>query len=123
MAIIFREKYYFRAVQRSALCRSRRELSNAYLLAEFGLDTAENEPCQVGPIERQGAPRLRGPLHAEPPRLRPGDRGGPRGGRGGRARPRVPAERNGRRRRGAQGRLHRQVERFDIEPFSDLSAK
>ena len=34
----------FRAVQRSALCRSRRELSNAYLLAKFGFDTAENEP-------------------------------------------------------------------------------
>ena len=31
-------------VQRSALCRSRRELSNGYLLAKFGLDTAENEP-------------------------------------------------------------------------------
>ena len=33
-----------KAVQRSALCRSRRELSNEYLLAKFGLDTAENEP-------------------------------------------------------------------------------
>ena len=33
-----------------ALCRSRRELSNAYFLAKFGLDSAENEPCQV-PIE------------------------------------------------------------------------
>ena len=31
-------------MQRSALCRSRRELSNAYLLAKFGFDTAENEP-------------------------------------------------------------------------------
>ena len=37
--------------QRSALCRSRRELSNAYFLAKFGFDTAENEPCQVCPIE------------------------------------------------------------------------
>ena len=36
-----------RAVQKSALCRSRRELSNAYLLAKFGFDTAEDEPCQV----------------------------------------------------------------------------
>ena len=27
-------------MQRSALCRSRRELSNAYLLAKFGFDTA-----------------------------------------------------------------------------------
>ena len=44
---IFRKKCDLRAVQRSALCRSRRELSNAYLLAKFGFDTAENEPCQV----------------------------------------------------------------------------
>ena len=29
-------------MQRSALCRSRRELSNAYFLAKFGFDTAEN---------------------------------------------------------------------------------
>ena len=36
---------------RGALCRSRRELSNAYLLAKFSFDTAENEPCQVCPIE------------------------------------------------------------------------
>ena len=34
------------------MCRSRRELSNAYLLAKFVLDTAENEPCQVCPIPR-----------------------------------------------------------------------
>ena len=33
-----------KTVQRSALCRSRRELSNEYLLAKFGFDTAENEP-------------------------------------------------------------------------------
>ena len=26
--------------------------SNAYLLAKFGFDTAENEPCKVCPIER-----------------------------------------------------------------------
>ena len=38
-------------MQRSALCRSRRELSNAYFVAKFGLDTAENEPCQVCPTE------------------------------------------------------------------------
>ena len=31
-----------KTVQRSALCRSRRELSNEYLLAKFGFDTAEN---------------------------------------------------------------------------------
>ena len=28
------------------MCRSRRELSNAYFLAKFGIDTAENEPCK-----------------------------------------------------------------------------
>ena len=33
-------------MQRSALCRSRRELSNEYLLAKFGFDTAENEPSK-----------------------------------------------------------------------------
>ena len=32
-------------MQRSALCRSWRELSNAYFLGKFGFDTAENEPC------------------------------------------------------------------------------
>ena len=36
-----------KTVQRSALCRSRRELSNEYLLAKFGFDTAENEPFKV----------------------------------------------------------------------------
>ena len=34
-------------MQRSALCRSRRELSNAYLLTKIGVDTAENEPLEV----------------------------------------------------------------------------
>ena len=41
-----------RTVQRSALCRSRRELSNEYLLAKFGFDTAENEPCKVCPLSK-----------------------------------------------------------------------
>ena len=36
-----------KTVQRSALCRSRRELSNEYLLAKFGFDTAENELSKV----------------------------------------------------------------------------
>ena len=31
----------------SALCRSRRELSNEYLLAEIGVDRTENEPFEV----------------------------------------------------------------------------
>ena len=34
-------------VQRSALYRSQRELSNEYLLAKIGVDTAENEPLEV----------------------------------------------------------------------------
>ena len=29
------------------MCRSRRELSNAYFLSKFGFDTAENEPSKV----------------------------------------------------------------------------
>ena len=29
------------------MCRSRRKLSNAYLLAKIGVDTAENEPLEV----------------------------------------------------------------------------
>ena len=34
-------------MQRNALCKSRRELSNDYLLAKIGVDTAENEPLEV----------------------------------------------------------------------------
>ena len=34
------------------MCRSRRELSNAYFLAKFGFDTAENEPSKVCRIPR-----------------------------------------------------------------------
>ena len=54
-----------KAVQRSALCRSRRELSNEYLLAKFGFDTAENEPCKVCPLSVYRSPRftLRKRLH------------------------------------------------------------
>ena len=46
-----------KAVQRSALCRSRRELSNAYLLAKIGVDSAENEPCKVCPLYVYRSPR------------------------------------------------------------------
>ena len=49
-----------KAVQRSALCRSRRELSNEYLLAKFGFDTAENEPCKVCPLSAYRSPRSTG---------------------------------------------------------------
>ena len=44
-------------MQRSALCRSRRELSNAYFVAKFGFDTAENEPFQVCPLSAYRSPR------------------------------------------------------------------
>ena len=37
-------------MQRSALCRSRRELSNEYLLAKIGVDTAANEPSKVSSL-------------------------------------------------------------------------
>ena len=63
---IFRKKCEFRAVQSSAWCRSRRELSNAYLLAKFGFDTAENERRHV-PLNVTGLPRLRGPRGARRP--------------------------------------------------------
>ena len=43
----FEKKLDWRAVQRSVLCRSRRELSNEYLVAKIGFDTAENEPLKV----------------------------------------------------------------------------
>ena len=45
-------------MQRSALCRSRRELSNEYLLAKIGVDTAENEPLQVCPLSAYRSPRF-----------------------------------------------------------------
>ena len=45
-------------VQRSAFCRPRRELSNAYVLANFGFDTAENEPCKVLPALRVQIPQV-----------------------------------------------------------------
>ena len=37
--------------------RSRRKLSNAYLLAKFGFDTAENEPCKVCLLSVYRSPR------------------------------------------------------------------
>ena len=44
-------------MQRSALCRSRRELSNEYLLTKFDFDTAENELCKVCPLSAYRSPR------------------------------------------------------------------
>ena len=37
-------------MHRSVLCRSRRDVSNEYLVAKIGLDPAENEPCKVCPL-------------------------------------------------------------------------
>ena len=39
-------------------CRSRQELFNEYLLAKFGVDTAENEPCKVCPISLEKMNKL-----------------------------------------------------------------
>ena len=44
-------------VQRSALCRSRRELSNEHLLGKFGFDTSGKEPCKVCPFSVYRSPR------------------------------------------------------------------
>ena len=52
--------FFFFFFRRDAL----KELSNAYLLAKFGFDTAENEPCQVCPIEQCSSQR---PLPLPPP--------------------------------------------------------
>ena len=41
------------------MCRSRRELSNEYLLAKIGFDTAKNEPCQICPLSAYRSPRCR----------------------------------------------------------------
>ena len=67
------------------MCRSRRKLSDEYLLAKIGVDTAENEPLKVhlifklrdlistepprpqGPDDRDGRGRLRGVLGAGGP--------------------------------------------------------
>ena len=58
----------FQTVQRSALCRSRRELSNAYFVAKVGFDTAENEPCKVCPLSAYRLLQIPqvGFLHADP---------------------------------------------------------
>ena len=39
------------------MCRSRRELSNAYFVAKFGFDTADNHPCQACPLSAYRSPR------------------------------------------------------------------
>ena len=39
------------------MCKSRQALSNAYLLAKFGFDTAENEACKDCPLSAYRSPR------------------------------------------------------------------
>ena len=39
-----------RTVKWGPLCRSWQELSNDYLVAKIGFDTAENEPCKLCPL-------------------------------------------------------------------------
>ena len=85
------------AVQRSALCRFRRELSNAYFLAKFGFDTAEylqflkiirstaaaaeNELRKVCPIKRSQCRAFSGLLPNRGPRPRDDRRGARAGAR------------------------------------------
>ena len=40
-------KFRARGAKVCKSCRSRQELSNEYLLAKIGVDTAENEPLEV----------------------------------------------------------------------------
>ena len=57
------------------MCRSRRELSNEYLLAQFGFDTAESEPSKVWPMLNNSSlffVRLKG-TRGEPASPRGGD--------------------------------------------------
>ena len=59
---ILAKKLDFRAVQRSALCRSRRELSHAYLVAKFGFDTAS----RTSPLKFARSSRVAGFPEAGP---------------------------------------------------------
>ena len=90
----------------SALCRFRRELSNAYLLAKFRFDTAEIEPSKVCPIE----PAIRiGPRARRPAR-------DARAQRGARPVPRVAHRDPGlaRRLRGPPPRARESVDYFNL---------
>ena len=58
-----------KTVQRSPLCRSRRELSNAYFVAKFGFDTTDNEPCKVCPLSAYRSPRYAGDVEDQRARI------------------------------------------------------
>ena len=60
-------------MRRSAFCRYRRELSNAYLFAKVGFDTAENEPSKVCRIPLRATCRSKA-LRGEPNQPAPGTR-------------------------------------------------
>ena len=115
-------------------------LSNAYFLAKFRFDTAENEPANnlqnfrkmhfrkfdLSDVSTASSATLPKPevLHVDARGRRAGS-GHPGGGGGRRALRRggdgvPPPGLQGRRRRGGHARS---VERFDIEPFSAFSAK
>ena len=43
----------------SAWCRSRRDLSNAYFVANIRFDAAESEPCKLSPLSAYRSPRFK----------------------------------------------------------------
>ena len=47
MSGFFAKFWRFRSREEYGICRSRQALSNAYLDAKIGVDTAENEPSKV----------------------------------------------------------------------------
>ena len=139
-------------MRRSALCRSRRELSNAlhviatvscpnfhlsisphvpflnllfeqiaysneYLLAKFGFDTAENEPSKVCPLSAYISPRSFCPQTRDRQVVSAHTRetSGLRAAFSSRCTPASACS--------AGPAAWSLVERFDIEPFSDFSAK
>ena len=86
------------------MCRSRRELSNESLLAKFGFDTAENEPCKVCPLSTYRSPRCKNKfvLTMSAVEFYLGSMFDLMGNK---------------------DEVCILVERFDIEPYSDISAK
>ena len=101
-----------KTVRRSALCRSRRELSHEHLFSKFGFGTAENEPPTVWGGRVRFAPSY---FHIFPPLP-----------------PKVAVEVGGVAIFGGVagliilgplGAVTSLVERFDIDPYSDFSSR